>query len=278
MATNVFLGLPSQNIVKWIKDNYKPDIDIDMTNAPLHFTATEDNSSVSLVCFDGMDTYDFMDSWCKLDYSMDGKSWNTYIDPGSEPRGKIINLNKGETVYFRASLGNEELNPNLNGFSRGEYGMIQHYFVMEGSVKADGNIQFLLENTGTKMDVPAWCYFGLFKECASLTQAPTLPATILANGCYYFMFYHCTSLTQAPALPATTLTNLCYNSMFQGCTNLNSIDVNFSDWGQSYETGAWVQDVSSSGTFTCPAGLPEEFGEGEFEYSRIPTGWTVVRK
>ena len=151
---------------------------------------------------------------------MDGKSWSTYIDLWSEDetlrRGKIINLNKGETVYFRATLGDVLDNPNLNGFykEQGEFDVYYHYFVMEGSIKADGNIQFLLENTGTKMDVPAWCYFGLFKECASLTQAPTLPATILANGCYYFMFYHCTSLTQAPSLPATTLAELCYNSMF----------------------------------------------------------------
>ena len=32
----------------------------------------------------------------------------------------------------------------------------------------------------------------------------------LAGGCYYYMFYDCTSLTQAPALPATTLANNCY--------------------------------------------------------------------
>ena len=70
MATTIYLGLPPSNVVKWIKDNYKPDIDTDMTNAPLHFTANEDNSSVSLVCYNGSD---LGDSWCKLDYSMDGK-------------------------------------------------------------------------------------------------------------------------------------------------------------------------------------------------------------
>ena len=88
---------------------------------------------------------------------MDGKSWDTYIDPDSDDeelhRGKIINLKKGETVYFRATLGKGDENPNMNGFSS-EDGMIWHYFVMEGSIKADGNIQFLLENTGTEMKVP----------------------------------------------------------------------------------------------------------------------------
>ena len=67
--------------------------------------------------------------------------------------------------------------------------------------------------------------------------------------------------------------------MFSGCTSLNSINVNFSAWNPpdaTYASGAtydWVYNVSSSGTFTCPAGLPEEFGS-----DRIPSGWTVVRK
>ena len=31
------------------------------------------------------------------------------------------------------------------------------------------------------------------------------------------MFSGCTSLTQAPSLPATTLANFCYDSMFNSC-------------------------------------------------------------
>jgi hypothetical protein len=187
MATNIYLGLPPPNVVKWIKDNYKPD----MTKVPLHFTANEDNSSVSFGCYDATANYwegGLVDSWCKLDYSMDGTTWNTYIDPDSDDetlhRGKVINLNKDETVYFRATLGNDDENPNMNGFNR-ESGMIWHYFVMEGSIKADGNIQFLLENTGTKMDVPECCYSYMFKDCTSLTQAPSvLPAMTMIDSCY----------------------------------------------------------------------------------------------
>ena len=167
MGIHIFLGNPPENIKKWIRDNYKPD----MTKVPLHFTANEDNSSVSLVCYDGS-LNDFIDSWFKLDYSMDGKTWQAYIDPDSDDetlhRGKVIGLSKGETVYFKATLGNAEGNPNLNGFSRGS-GMIWHYFIMEGSIKADGNIQFLLESTGTKTDVPGRCYENMFEGCTSLT-------------------------------------------------------------------------------------------------------------
>jgi hypothetical protein len=154
MATSIYLGNPPPKIKEWIEKNYvKPD----MSKVPLHFTANEDNSSVSLVCYDDNFLFDFLNSWVKLDYSMDGQTWQTYIDPNSEDstlhRGKVINLNKGETVYFKATMGDVEGNPNLNGFARNG-GLTYHYFVIKGSIKADGNIQFLLENTGTKMDVP----------------------------------------------------------------------------------------------------------------------------
>ena len=65
-----------------------------------------------------------------------------------------------------------------------------------------------------------YCYYGMFTNCTSLTQAPTLPATTLADYCYSDMFNGCTSLTQAPALPATTLASCCYSDMFYGCTSL----------------------------------------------------------
>ena len=65
-----------------------------------------------------------------------------------------------------------------------------------------------------------YCYDDMFAYCTSLTQAPELPATILAPACYYGMFARCTSLTQAPELPATTLANICCLQMFSGCTGL----------------------------------------------------------
>ena len=114
------------------------------------------------------------------------------------------------------------------------------------------------------------CYSGMFQGCTSLTQAPALPATTLADSCYNGMFDYCESLTQAPALPATTLADSCYRYMFRGCTSLNSINVNFSAWNPTNATENWVTYVVDPGTFTCPEGLPVEFGE-----SRIPDGWSV---
>ena len=62
----------------------------------------------------------------------------------------------------------------------------------------------------------------MFSSCSSLTQAPALPATTLAESCYEYMFEYCTSLAQAPSLPATTLASSCYKYMFYGCTSLTS--------------------------------------------------------
>ena len=66
------------------------------------------------------------------------------------------------------------------------------------------------------------CYAGMFAGCASLTTAPALPATTLAQQCYSVMFEGCTSLTAAPTLPATTLSYGCYDYMFYGCTSLTT--------------------------------------------------------
>ena len=87
-----------------------------------------------------------------------------------------------------------------------------------------GNIENLLDyatvKSGSHPSMADYCYYSMFHNCASLIQAPALPATTLANNCYNGMFKGCTSLTQAPALPATTLANSCYYEMFQGCTSL----------------------------------------------------------
>ena len=66
------------------------------------------------------------------------------------------------------------------------------------------------------------CYFGMFNGCASLTAAPKLPATELERLCYGDMFSNCTSLESAPELPATKLAEYCYYEMFYGCTSLTS--------------------------------------------------------
>ena len=115
------------------------------------------------------------------------------------------------------------------------------------------------------------CYHGMFENCTSLTTAPVLSATMLAGYCYSGMFYGCSSLTAAPALPATTLADACYQNMFRECYSLSSISVAFTAWNPSSATNTWLAEVAASGTFTCPAALPNTRGA-----SNIPSGWTKV--
>ena len=153
---------------------------------PLCFTAQEDNATVGMTIPIGNITV-------SLQISKDEQNTWTQWD------GSVVTLNKDEKLYVKA------LNPNTNGFYDINYYIPHQFVINNGKVAASGNIQYLLDQTGERMDVPAYCYEYMFQGCTSLTTAPVLPATTLANSCYYYMFNGCTSLTQSPELPDTTL-------------------------------------------------------------------------
>ena len=106
------------------------------------------------------------------------------------------------------------------------------------------------------------CYMDMFLGCTSLTHAPDLPATVLADKCYFRMFYSCFGLSCIPYLPSevtwsgtstrprycyqmfqsctgiteltgslfggtTTLSRGCFEDMFSNCTGLTSVDKDF---------------------------------------------------
>ena len=52
------------------------------------------------------------------------------------------------------------------------------------------------------------------------------------TNCYSRMFSNCSSLTTAPALPATTLADYCYESMFFNCPNI--IEITFANLTCNY--------------------------------------------
>ena len=110
----------------------------------------------------------------------------------------------------------------------------------------------------------------MFRNCTSLTHAPELPATTLANYCYSYMFNGCTSLTQAPELPATTLGVNCYYYMFSGCTSLKEIKLEYIGNFSSYFSN-WVNGVSSTGN------LYYNGSDTTVGTSAIPSGWNVVK-
>jgi hypothetical protein len=85
------------------------------------------------------------------------------------------------------------------------------------------------------------------------------------------MFRGCTSLTTAPNLSATTLAEQCYNGMFNGCTNLNYIKCLATDISASLCTSGWVYNVSSTGTFVKNPSM-SSWTTG---IDGIPDGWAV---
>lgn len=218
-----------------------------------------------------------------LEYSTDGETWTNYEWSGTA--GLVITLaNVGDYVKFRGDNPTFSINANS----------LYYLFAITGSVGASGNINTLMSKNGNAVlttycftylfkqctsltSAPAfpatqladYCYTGIFDGCTSLTTAPALPATQLANFCYAGMFYECTGLTSAPALPATQLVNYCYQGMFSGCTLLNHIEVAFTGWNSRITD--WLKNVSASGKFYCPYGLPIIRDE-----SHIPAGWNVV--
>ena len=198
MGTHIFLGNPPANVEQWIKNHYGP-----VVSDALCFTAEEANSTLHL---DKVGSPDAI----SLETSTNGSNWTDYS--WTDKTGDTLTLaNIGDKVYMRAKTENQTIGSSYQNY---------YQFKMTGKISASGNIQTLLKADGSRTDATGYCYRNMFKGCTSLTTAPELPATTLANNCYEYMFRGCTSLTSAPELPATTLADSCYSGMFTGCTSL----------------------------------------------------------
>ena len=190
--------------------------------------------------------------------SRDYVTWNDY-NSSDDP----ITLYPAERLYIKSDYVKD-----TGSSSR---------FIFNGvgaQLRARGNIASLIYGTNdayvTKYtSTEEYCYYRMFFSCISLTQAPDLPATILASDCYNTMFYNCTSLTQAPELPATTLVTRCYDSIFQNCKKINYVKCLATDISASNCTNIWLLGVSSTGDFYTPASTNWTSGD-----NGIPSGWT----
>ena len=173
---------------------------VDAKTNYLTFTAETDSSSFGIV--------NYNENNPDIQYSLDGgKRW--------------IKLSHGTPVVLKEK-GDRALLKGINpeGFSKNEEYTYTN-FVMGGRIKASGSVMSLIDGCGESKEIKGKkCFFNLFANCVSLTQAPELPATTLTEYCYSGMFSFCTELTKAPQLPATSLTKACYFRMFQSCNNL----------------------------------------------------------
>ena len=148
-----------------------------------------------------------------LEYFASDNTWSTW--DGTTTLSAVAD--DGEYVLYLRGTGNTVITGNSQNYR----------WILTGSnIACVGNIENLLDyatvQSGSHPPMAEGCYGNIFYGCTALTQAPELPATILAIGCYFNMFNGCTSLTQAPSLPATTLSDHCYQNMFYGCTALTT--------------------------------------------------------
>ena len=152
----------------------------------------------------------YTNSGVLLQYKIGGGQWNDIATDVATPSASVIYFRGVATGYKRLCTTTSTTNAWV--------------FTGASDLEVIGSINSLIQDVlgGDVLTIPlaTICYSNMFRNCTSLTVAPTLPATTLATSCYSSMFYGCTSLTVAPTLPATTLACYCYRDMFLGCTSL----------------------------------------------------------
>ena len=257
-----------------------PSKDVDDITKPLTFRATQDGSTVKL-------NPGYLSTSGSFQTSRDGgNTWEDYTLYSD------ITLNTGDEVSFRAKSDRTSAQDTQHYFEFSMKGKIEAWhnvmslyrtndFATYNTVMSHAFAYMFAECTSlTKAPVlPATtlaqnCYAHMFGGCSSLIEAPALPATKLANYCYYCMFFGCTSLTKSPELPATTLADDCYFRMFHDCINLNEVRCHMPSSYSSRDISSkyaneWLYRVSSTGSFYTNADANWTSG-----VSGIPTGWT----
>ena len=193
----------------------------------LTFTAEKDSSAFSI------EDHDIKSN---IFYSLDnGKTWNKLTD-------QPVKLAKGDRALLKGTGPNQK--PSWRNYST---------FKMEGSIAASGSVMSLVDGDGESKTIPyAYCFYGLFQDCTSLTQAPELPATTLAERCYDKMFSFCFRLTQAPELPATKLAKRVLHGdvlrMHQADTGARTTSYNFGRRVLQQHVSRMYQSDTGTGT------------------------------
>ena len=203
----------------------------------LTFTATEAQTFKITAKGPRYDPFTFPDSF---EYSVNDGDWtkltsDTEIPFGGENgslrlRGKSsIGTAQNSNKYSQISFGNDEVEVACTGDIRTLVDW-KNYDTIETDNARFCQLFINCESLTTAPELPATtladrCYYRMFSNCKSLTTAPELPAETLKEWCYYRMFYGCTSLETAPELPATDLAKRCYEDMFYNCESLTTAPV-----------------------------------------------------
>ncbi|MBP5724577.1 MAG: hypothetical protein J6X18_13525 [Bacteroidales bacterium] len=234
------------------------------TESYLTFTANEDGSSVGFGWYKDTSGEPHV---FDLQYRLGDGDWEEYTINNIEGEDVVmIPLDAGQSVQFKGN--------NPTGCY---YGDDNNYTTldctMEGSISGSGDVTSLMNGVGGDIPLTPYCFIYLFSECESLTSAPNLPSTTLAEGCYSNMFSNCTSLTTVPVLPASTLVVECYDNMFTDCTLLNEVTCLATDITAENALADFLTGVSHTGTFIKSPAVSEETWR---EYCYFNPGWEIV--
>lgn len=154
-----------------------------------------------------------------IQYSYDKNTWTQLVFTAASYgyEASTIMLNSiGDKVYFKGT----------NAFLCDDNSQETHFWIT-GEVKIGGNVQTLVDSTGTS--TTAICMRDLFSSNPDITEveADLLPATTLCPYCYENIFSY-TSITSPVSLPATIMEPGCYVGMFFGTSfNTSSDGTNF---------------------------------------------------
>lgn len=120
----------------------------------------------------------------KLEYT-NGSGWKTW-DGSSIASGEIEN---NHCIYLRGTGNSKITGANFSDAK---------WSIVGTNIACNGDIDLLLDystvKSGNRPAMASRCYSSMFRDCTSLTTAPSLPATTLASYCYRYMFYGCTKI------------------------------------------------------------------------------------
>ena len=210
-----------------------------------------------------------------MDYSTDyGKHWSNFSPDQPYAFGKTTRL------MLRGNNPNGTAIENKDNYKIANYAYFS--FTKGAEVACSGDIRTLVNKEEyASADTKEVRYYGLFHNCMTLTSAPELPATTLANDCYgymfnycillkkapqlpaeqlavrcySYMFTHCMSLEEAPTLSAKSLVDHCYEYMFGACYSLNAVTMLATDVSAVHCLTGWLKDTAAGGTVTIASGM-----------------------
>ena len=206
--TEVYLGMPPVNIIKFIEEQQQK-------NDYMTIEALEDGVNVKIKRTKSAQTGNFQIKLNDSDWK--DVSWE---DIGNDKEYDLINvvsnkssMSKGDKLQFRNI---DKFSDNSNTYSQ--------LIISKAKAKVYGKLAKSLtsEFAASSQEYKLAC---MFNSSTSLVDASELNLNdiIISTGCYYSMFEGCTSLTSAPELPATELASYCYDNMFFGCAKITEL-------------------------------------------------------